>query len=57
MKHIVQINSIGTNLYTLVNTDNYIGELENHPLVVNEPETFRVSEDEIPNIVQYVIYE
>lgn len=57
MKHIVQINSIGTSLYTLVNTDNYIGELENHPLVVNEPETFRVSEDEIPNIVQYVIYE
>lgn len=57
MKHIVQINSIGTSLYTLVNTDNYIGELENHPLVVNEPDTFRVSEDEIPNIVQYVIYE
>lgn len=57
MKHIVQINSIGTSLYTLVNTDNYIGELENHPLVINEPETFRVSEDEIPNIVQYVIYE
>lgn len=57
MKHIVQINSIGTNLYTIVNIDNYIGELENHPLVVNQPETFKVSEDEIPIIVQYVIYE
>ena len=57
MKHIVQINSIGTSLYTLVNTDNYIGDLENHPLVINQPETFRISEDDIPNIVQYVIYE
>lgn len=57
MKHIVQINSIGTSLYTLVNTDNYIGELENHPLVINESETFRISEEEIPNIVQYVIYQ
>ena len=57
MKHIVQINSIGTSLYTLVNTDNYIGDLENHPLVINKPETFRISEDDIPSIVQYVIYE
>lgn len=57
MKHIVQINSIGTSLYTIVNTDNYVGDLENHPLVVNQPDTFRISEEEIPNIVQYVIYE
>lgn len=57
MKHIVQINSIGTSLYTIVNTDNYVGNLENHPLIVNQPDTFRISEEEIPNIVQYVIYE
>lgn len=57
MKHIVQINSIGTNLYTIVNIDNYIGDLENHPLVINNPDVFRVSEDEIPDIIQYVLYE
>lgn len=57
MKHIVQINSIGTSLYTIVNIDNYVGDLENHPLVINQPDAFRISYDEIPNIVQYVIYE
>ena len=57
MKHIVQINSIGTSLYTIVNLDNYIGELENHPFVINQPDMFRVSEDEIPEYVQYVSYE
>ena len=57
MKHIVQINSIETSLYTLVNTVDYIGDLENHPLVINQPDVFMVSEDDIPNVIQYVIYE
>jgi hypothetical protein len=57
MKHIVQINSIGTNLYTLVNTENYLGDLEEHPLIINQPDVFMISEDEIPIIKQYVIYE
>jgi hypothetical protein len=57
MKHIIQINSIGTSLYTLVNTVDYIGDLENHPLVINQPDVFMVSEDDIPNVIQYVIYE
>ena len=57
MKHIVQTNSIGTDLYTIVNLDNYIGELENHPLVINHPDLFTVSENDIPEIVQYIIYE
>jgi len=57
MKHIRQINSIGTNSYTIVNTDNYVGELENHPIFTEFPNTFEISEDELPNYFQYVIYE
>ena len=57
MKHIVQTNSIGTDLYTIVNIDNYIGELENHPLIINHPDLFIVSENNIPKVIQYVIYE
>jgi len=57
MKHIVQINSIGTNLITIVNVENYIGELENHPIFLAFPNQFIISEDEIPESHQYVIYE
>ncbi len=57
MKHIRQINSVGTNSYTIVITENYEGELETHPILTEIPNTFEVSEDEIPDYIQYVIYE
>jgi len=57
MKHIRQINSVGTNSYTIVNIDNYVGELENHPIFALFPNTFEISEEQIPEYVQYVIYE
>ena len=56
MKHIVQINSIGTDTYTVVITDSYVGDLENHPILTQFPNSFEVSEDEIPEYVQYVMY-
>lgn len=57
MKHIRQINSVGTNSYTIVNTENYSGALENHPIFTAFPNSFEISEDELPDYIQYVIYE
>ena len=57
MKHIRQINSVGTNSYTIVNLDNYIGELENHPIFIDYLDLFEISEDELPAYIQYVNYE
>jgi len=57
MKHIRQINSVSTNSYTIVNLDNYVGELENHPILVEYSDLFEISEDELPSYIQYVNYE
>ena len=54
MRHIRQINSVGTNSYTIVNLDNYVGELENHPILVEYSDLFEISEDELPAYIQYV---
>lgn len=56
MKHIRQINSVGTDSYTVVITDTYIGDLENHPILTQFPNSFEVSEDELPAYIQYVMY-
>ena len=56
MKHIRQINSVGTDSYTVVITDTYIGDLENHPILAQFPNSFEVSEDELPGYIQYVMY-
>ena len=61
MKHIRQINSVGTNTYTVVITDGYGGEgqppLEEHPSVVNMPEIFEIADCDIPERPQYCIIE
>jgi len=54
MKHIRQINSVGTNSYTIVNLDNYVGELEDHPILIDYSDLFEISEDELPAYIQYV---
>jgi hypothetical protein len=57
MKHIRQINSVYTNSYTVVVTDDWNQPLEEHPSVVEHPELFEISEDVIPVKHQYLIYE
>ena len=57
MKHIRQINSVDTNSYTVVITDDWTLPLEQHPSVVEHPELFEISEDVIPVKHQYLIYE
>jgi hypothetical protein len=56
MKHIRQINTVGTDTYTVVITDTYIGDLENHSILTQFPNAFEVSEDELPAYIQYVMY-
>jgi hypothetical protein len=51
MRHIRQINSVGTDSYTIVIAEE---PLENHPSVIEHPELFEISEDEIPEKHQYV---
>lgn len=57
MKHIRQINSVGTDSYTVVITDNYVGELENHPILIQYPNDFEISEEDLPEYVQYVLFQ
>jgi len=56
MKHIRQINSVNTNTYTIVLLDNYNGIIENHPIFNAFPNTFEISENELPDFVQYVSF-
>lgn len=54
MRHIRQINSVGTESYTVVIAEE---PLELHPSIVNNPELFEISEDEIPEKHQFLNYE
>lgn len=54
MRHIRQINSVNTDSYTVVIAEE---PLELHPSIVNNPDLFEISEDEIPEIHQYLNYE
>lgn len=56
MKHIRQINTVGQEYYGLVITNGWENNLENHPSIKENPELFEISEDEIPEKVQYLEY-
>jgi len=56
MKHIRQINSVGTDSYTVVITDDWDAPLNEHPCIIDHPDLFEISEDEIPTIHQYLKY-
>lgn len=53
MRHIRQINTVGTDSYTVVVANE---PLEEHPSIVDNPTLFEISEDEIPEKHQYLIY-
>ena len=57
MKHIRQINSVNTNTYTIVDLSNYDGIMEEHPIFQAFPDAFEISENELPDFVQYVSFE
>lgn len=60
MAHIRQKNTIGTDAYTVVMSTGYGGEnqppLDEHPAIVEHPEMFEVTTDEIPEQHQYLRY-
>lgn len=57
MKHIRQINSVNTNTYTIVDLSNYSGVMEEHPIFGAFPNSFEISEQDLPEFVQYVSYD
>jgi len=54
MRHIRQINSVGTDSYTVVIANE---PLEQHPSILEHPEWFEISEDDIPEKHQYLNYQ
>lgn len=53
MRHIRYIPSVGTDSYTIVIAEE---PLEEHPSIVDNPTLFEISENEIPEKHQYLIY-
>jgi len=56
MEHIRQTSTVGTNCYTVVVTTDWIQPLNEHPSIVEHPELFEISNDEIPTNPQYLNY-
>ena len=56
MKHIRQKNSVGTDSYTIVVTDNWDKPLEEHPSILERPESFEIVDCVPPDYVQYLTY-
>lgn len=58
MKHIRQKNSSldPNEAYTVVNVEDWNGELEDHPSIKNEPYFYEIVDEEIPAHAQYSIY-
>jgi hypothetical protein len=57
MKHIRQINSVNTNTYTIVDLSNYDGIMEEHPIFGAFPNAFEISDEGLPEYIQYVSYD
>lgn len=56
MEHIRQTSTVGTDCYTVVVTTDWVLPLNEHPSIVEHPELFGISTDEIPTNFQYLNY-
>lgn len=43
--------------YTVVVTTDWVGNLEDHPSIVNHPDIFEIVDAPIPDNAQYLIYQ
>jgi hypothetical protein len=60
MEHIRQkldLTSRSTSAYTVVNTDGWTSPLSEHPSMLEHPEIFEISNDEIPENFQILNYQ
>ena len=56
MKHIRQINSINTDSYVVVISDDY-DNLSLHPAILEHPEFFEISDNKIPEVITFLNYQ
>ena len=56
MEHIRQTSTVGTDCYTVVVTTDWVLPLNEHPSIVEHPELFEISTDEIQTNFQYLNY-
>ena len=54
---MIHIRNKNLSPYTVVVTLEWDRPLEEHPSIVEHPESFEISEDEIPELYQYLVYE
>ena len=45
-----------TTTYTVVKTDDWQGDLQDHPSIVDHPEIFEIADCDIPEMHQYLEY-
>ena len=57
MRHIRQINSVETESYVIVITTGFETNLQNHPSILEHPEVFEISNNEIPKEITYLNYQ
>ena len=57
MRHIRYIPLVGTDAYTIVVTDDWNGQLEDHPSIIEHPEFYEIADCEIPEKFQFLIYQ
>jgi hypothetical protein len=57
MRHIRYIPLVGTDAYTIVVTDDWNGQLEDHPSIVEHSEWFEIVDAPIPEKHQFLIYQ
>jgi hypothetical protein len=56
MKHIVQSNTKNTESYTVVVLDDWNGNIEDHPSIIDHPEFFEIVDSELPEKYQLLNY-
>ena len=54
---MIHIRQKDLTIYTIVNTDGWDKPLEQHPSIVEHPESFEIVDCDIPVYVQYLNYE
>lgn len=54
---MIYIRNKNLSPYTIIITEGWDRPLEEHPSIVEHPESFEISEDEIPEYIQYLVYQ